>query len=111
MVDLRRAVYSKEFEYENVDGTKATIKLLPLNMSYLPFLFSLTKKFKPGQTGDEVMEALDADTLNGITDMCKSTIKRSVPEMSDDDINDFVVQHWSEMFPLIIELNLSKAKV
>lgn len=111
MVDLRRAVYTEEFEYDNIDGTKGTIKLLPLNMSYLPFLFSLSKKFKDGMSNEEIVEVLNTETVNGITDMCKSTLKRSLPGMSDDDINDFVVQHWSELFPIIIKLNLSKTKV
>lgn len=110
-MDLRRAIYSKEFEYDNIDGTKGTMKILPLNMSYLPFIFSLSKKFKAEMTNEQVLEMLDTDTVNGITDMCKSSIKRSLPGMSDEDINDFVVQHWIEMFPVILELNLSKSKV
>jgi hypothetical protein len=111
MVDLRRAVYTKEFEYDNIDGSKGSIKLLPLTMDYLPFLFSLSKKFKEGMTGEQISEAMDDNTIKGIIDMCKYTIKRSLPSASEEDINDFVIQHWSNLFPLITELNTARQKI
>jgi hypothetical protein len=110
-MDLRRAVYTKEFEYENLDGTKGTIRLLPLNMSYLPFLISLSRKFKEGMTQEQILQALDEETVKGIVDICLASIKRSAPGMPEDDANDFIIQHWTTLFPVIVELNSSRQKV
>jgi hypothetical protein len=111
MTELRRAIYTKEYEYDNIDGTKSTIKLLPLSMDYIPFLFSLSKKFKEGMSEEETANAMDEETTKGIMNMTIATIKRSLPSANDDDINDFVIQHWLKMFPIIVQLNSNRQKV
>ena len=118
-MDLRRAVYSKDFEYQNIDGTKEKIKLLPLKGNYLAGLFKLSKKFQAlknyNELSDEertikMLELLDTETVDTLVDVCTATLKRSLPGTSQEDIDDFVSQHLFELFPVIIELNLGNIK-
>jgi hypothetical protein len=119
MVDLRRAVYSKDFEYNNIDGTKEVIKLLPLKGSYLAGLFKLSKKFKElkntdtlseEERSDQTLALMDKETVDILVDICTATIHRSVPGASESEIDDFVAQHLFELFPVVVELNLGNIK-
>lgn len=117
MVDLRKAVYSKDFNYTNLDGSQEVIKLLPLKGDYLALLLELSKKFNElkdaNKLSDEeklsrIIDLMDTDTVTKLVQVCTVTLKRSVPTASNEDIDDFVAQHLFDLFPLIFELNLGR---
>ena len=117
MVDLKKAVHTKNFSYTNEDGTTETIKLLPLSGIFIPTLFRVAKHFQsmnkattPEEISQRTLDLLTDDILRDLVDISVETIRKSITEASEEDIKNFVSSHLFELFPVIIELNLGNTK-
>lgn len=118
-MDIKSGIYTKAFEYEDKDGIRQKVLLRPLKVIHLKDLFKVVNKFKDLKKTDKetdsefssrVLDLLDADTVGTLGDLCLATITSSVEGISEGDANEFVSSHFMELFPVIIELNMSNGK-
>lgn len=107
-MDLKKSIYTKDFTFNNLDGQVETIKLLPLTGKHLPAIFRISKRFQKlpkDSTPDQVMELMDDSVITDISEICKATLKRSLPNATEDDLDSFSTQYMFDLLPIITELN------
>jgi hypothetical protein len=101
------------------DGIQQKVLLKPLKVAYLKSLFKVVGKFKDlkkteGMTDEEfsgkVLDVLDEETVTILSELCLSTVKLSIEGVSDEDAEAFTSSHFMELFPFIIELNMSSGR-
>lgn len=108
--------FSKHRRYQtiklkDIEGKEEEFKFESIGAKYLPNLFTIMNRFKgidEKSDGDEVINKLDKETVDNIMEMIIETVKKSYPEASQDDAEQFASTHFIEMMPVVINLNSPK---
>ena len=96
----------KEIDFE---GEKVLLK--PLDVEYLPHFFKIMKSFSGANkdaTIEETLKNLNDDGMNSIKIVIKETLKRSLPEESDEIRDVLGLKFMSDILNCVIELNTPK---
>lgn len=104
-------VYGKDITIKTKLGEKK-FKLLPLSGRFYKKIMSAIRAFpqNEGATQEEMMAALDEDTVGKLHELCFETLRYSekVTEKQDlENLDLFVSQNLFQIIPGVIEVNIS----
>ena len=110
---LRTGIYTKKYTFEDVKGDEQTINLQPLLGAHFKKLMGVISTI-PQRKKDECdedfnkrfVESLNEETVGTLHELCVETLKRSVSDAEDNDVEMFVTSNFLDLFPAIIEANL-----
>jgi hypothetical protein len=77
---------------KNSDGTEDTIMLKPLDTSQQALLFKISKKMQNAKEGE-----MDEDTIKEMFDLYKGIVKKSIQDIDDETLDNFVVTNFTEL--------------
>ena len=106
---LSRHIGSPE-PFEIGEGeNKDKIYLLPLGVEDLPLFFKAIKAFSGAKKDnpDELFKNMDDSSLEAIKQIIKKTLDKSLPNESADDKAVFGLKYMMQLFPKIMEINMS----
>lgn len=95
------------FALKNDDGSEDTIMLKPFNMAQRLLLIEVSKLLKKVNLEEDFSNKELNETLY---DLYKITIMRSIPDIDEDTLENFVMSNSGELFQVIFEL-IPKPKV
>jgi hypothetical protein len=94
---------------KNSDGTEDTIMLKPLDTGQQAVLFQISKKME--SIGDK---NLDEETMIKVFDLYKGIIKKAIPEIDSDTLDNFVVTNFevlAETLEKLVPKSEDKTKI
>jgi len=104
----------KEFTFTSDTGEEQKLTLKTLTAEFLPdvmFVFGKmsvlegTDTSDPVEAGKKFMEAMDKETIAVATELCKETLRISLPDEEDGDIDQFTADHFIPLFMAVMQLN------
>jgi len=103
MVDMNKFKRNTMYETEIKIG-EDTFTFKPLTGKSFALLFDIVGKLNDASKGDEedIIKALDSDTVSKIIECETAMVKASYPEIEDDVLNTFVACNMTELLdPLL----------
>lgn len=95
-----------EGEEVEINGEKFLLK--PLGADYFGDFMNIAKGFS-GAKGDDDMEGMfknfNDDTMKSINKVIIDTLKQSLPDETDEDINIFAGKYMMQLLPSITKMN------
>lgn len=88
---------------KNKDGSEDTIMLKPLDTAQQALLFEVSKETQKSKDKE-----IDTTTMKSIFDLYKGIVKKSIPEIDDETLENFVVTNF-ESLSLILEKLIPKS--
>ena len=97
----------KEVEITLTDGNKEKIFLKPLGMKHFPKIYNIMRDMKDADFEDtkKTMDFLTEPVIRNMLEIVYETLKRSLPKISDEVIEEMTSANFLEIFPEVIELN------
>lgn len=112
---MTNTIYRKTYTYKDREGKESSLELRPLNPLHLGKLLKVAGKLRGLKKDkdesedsfiDKALAILDESTTTLLVELCLDTIKRSSPDKSVADCEDFVSTQFFELFPVVVEYNL-----
>lgn len=106
---MTKGMYDKHFaDVELADGTKMDLTLKPITGIMLKKVFTISNTFKnAGEDEDVTLKLLsDTDVLSDCLDIVTETIRKSYPEWSKENVDEFVSVNLFTLLGLVFQTNL-----
>ena len=106
------------YSYVLESGKEMSFVVKSIPTKYLKTLYKVFNKFNALEAKNkglsdedksvEMMEMLSTDLMDDLILVSSVTVKRSNPSWSDDEVDEFVGNHYLKLLPLVAEVNFPK---
>jgi len=106
------------YSYVLESGKEMSFVVKSIPTKYLKTLYKVFNKFNALEAKNkglsdedksvEMMEMLSTDLMDDLILVSSVTVKRSNPNWSDDEVDEFVGNHYLKLLPLVAEVNFPK---
>lgn len=101
----------KPLELTNEEGVTDSFNIKPLSMKDMVKLMQAVQKSGPiqnkeGLSEEELLEKFDPTMFEDFNDIIMITLKKSLPDVSEDRLELFASQHFMELMTKILDINM-----